>query len=459
MNSRQKKTHLTVLTGRHGVYKAETRQKTTRYPLAGESIHAHVILLRAPVQRILERQLARGYSLEEHEGQLAVTLDDPITAAHYVEALVAAYSTINLPRESIINTINTQAFGKDARVDTESYISDLLEGASPEVSAKKYGRPPQKIGKLKLVSETSKMGCHSFNLPPGPVYQGGTCPASQLGFMYETDEELAEAQKTKTVDTQIVVPDFICNGCYALKAAYGNPSMVFMMTLRLLLTQKWIRSGEFSGILTDAITRARKLSRRRLKRTPADKSWTIPHPDYFRIHDAGDFFSPAYTRAWFEVCRALPDMHFWSPTRMWATKKQASTVFSQGIPQNLALRPSALHFGEPAPDVWYAGSRRAHMPGLAPELHAPGLSAGSGSGPNPKHGDWPCPAYEHPERGGGGAVGRGGRIVGGTCSRAHGPHSPFHGGKNSDEVPMQEGGNGCRACWSHRTTAIFYHEH
>lgn len=39
--------------------------------------------------------------------------------------------------------------------------------------------------------------------------------------------------------------------------------------------------------------------------------------DTVRIHDSGDFFSPAYVRVWIEVVRALPATKFWFYTRSW----------------------------------------------------------------------------------------------------------------------------------------------
>lgn len=34
-----------------------------------------------------------------------------------------------------------------------------------------------------------------------------------------------------------------------------------------------------------------------------------------RIHDSGDFMSPAYTRAWFQACKQLKSTQFWAYTR------------------------------------------------------------------------------------------------------------------------------------------------
>jgi hypothetical protein len=83
---------------------------------------------------------------------------------------------------------------------------------------------------------------------------------------------------------------------------------------------------------------------------------------YFRGHDSGDFFSPAYVRAWIRICRALPDVRFWFPTRTWrvlgmrnlsdATRSSWALALSElaGLP-NVRLRPSALFFNAPAPRV------------------------------------------------------------------------------------------------------------
>src|SRR6516162_9609523 len=46
----------------------------------------------------------------------------------------------------------------------------------------------------------------------------------------------------------------------------------------------------------------------------------------FRIHDSGDFFSAAYANAWYEVCRQLPDIRFWAPTRAWQLPTSTNAV-------------------------------------------------------------------------------------------------------------------------------------
>ncbi|SEP50561.1 hypothetical protein SAMN04489732_114199 [Amycolatopsis saalfeldensis] len=39
------------------------------------------------------------------------------------------------------------------------------------------------------------------------------------------------------------------------------------------------------------------------------------HGAWIRIHDAGDFFSDAYLRAWLRICRARPDVNFYAYTK------------------------------------------------------------------------------------------------------------------------------------------------
>jgi hypothetical protein len=425
--------------GRSDLRVVEHREPTTNYPKAGESVQPHVIALRFYVQEIVAEVFAAGIDYREDAGMMRMVLDRPITAADYYNVLIDAYQimgrTLEQARQHMADRI-AQRGGKG-------------EGLSP--TSKQV-----KIGKLSMLGETSKMGCYSFNIPPGPVFQGGTCPASELGFMMQTDAELRKQQARSAYPGEVFVPDFICNGCYAIKGAYGNPSQVFAMELKKVLVNLWLKEGSFADHMVTAIEAGRHMSRARRARLPSAQRWAVPHPDFFRIHDAGDMYSPKYTEGWFEVCRRLPDVNFWAPTRMWALKGSSNKVFARGVPDNLALRPSSIHFGEAPPPVIDGGSEDAELLGQ----HMPGLSAGAGSGSVIPAGAWECPAYEHVTRGGGtGPVLKKGveKQQGGTCARAHGPDSPFRGGSALDETP--DPGHGCRACWLHKGRPIFYHEH
>ena len=426
-----KKKHLKVLTGRPGHF--ELHEREAEVDVARESIQSHIILERFPAYVIAREKLAKGYSLVYDENLLRVQLNDPITSDDHRRMIVEAKLAVGKREEA------------------------AAEQAKPRVAF-----APQSV--LSILSETTKMGTFSFNLPAGPPALGGTCPASGPGFLFLNAAEQQQQQRSMVGPIQVKPRDWICGGCFALKNSYGNPSQIMFQAVRYMLTLEWLRQGTFVEHVINAIQASRIRSTNRLKKLPPERKWTVPHPSFFRIHDSGDFFSPEYARAWFEICKRLPDVMFWAPTRMWLVKKSASTVFSQGIPSNLALRPSALHFGEPAPRVDYPGTAQASV-GAAVRLSVvmPGLAAGSGSGEKVPPNTWRCPAYEHVTKLGG-AVSKLGatseeETAGGTCSRAHGPNSPARGGKDKWDLPMDQGGFGCRACWRNRDIPIFYHEH
>lgn len=97
---------------------------------------------------------------------------------------------------------------------------------------------------FQLLTETSKMGCFSFNLPAGPPSMHGTCPSAMLGFAYMTGEDLVKAQAAKTTDIEVDPVPFICSACYALKGNYGNPSNVLQMQARLMLVRYFLDLAE-----------------------------------------------------------------------------------------------------------------------------------------------------------------------------------------------------------------------
>jgi hypothetical protein len=201
---------------------------------------------------------------------------------------------------------------------------------------------------------------------------------------------------------------FVCNGCYAMKGAYGNPSVISVMEWR----RKWLEqfalpSGKFETIMEFCIRLAQYKSRKALRKrgvmTP-EQIASVPHPNYFRIHDAGDFFDKKYFEAWLRVCRKMKDIHFWAPTRMWiheSNRKWLNEAIKAGkIPPNLALRPSGLFFDGPEPFIAGLSSGtsssnitfRVERGGkIKLDIQASDQNA------------WGCPAYM-PQQIGGGAV-------------------------------------------------------
>ena len=46
-------------------------------------------------------------------------------------------------------------------------------------------------------------------------------------------------------------------------------------------------------------------------------------PGWLRLHVGGDFYSPEYAHAWYNILRARPDILMWTYTRSWTTPKRA----------------------------------------------------------------------------------------------------------------------------------------
>lgn len=374
----------------------------------------------------------------------------------------------------------------------------------------------KKSSRVSFLTRTSKMGCYSFNLPAGPPEFGGACPASGIGFLYRQEKHKHEhgaketfeypdweqfvPNKAEELDTRvhtITKQKWICNACYALKGNYAYTSNVIGQLVKLGMVKKMLQPGgwkgrDFASYMLEAIEWGRKKSMKELRTTPAQLLHHIPHPDYFRIHDAGDFFREEYWYQWVAVMDALPDVHFWAPTRMWALKKPLRYLLAGPIAGNLALRPSALHFGDPAPTVTglAKGASSAQPDKVPPTVWScPAYDQEhlyGGSGPEPvvtgkgkkrqvKEGFYYCADATSskvkwimvPEDDLTPCKTKGGKVQismeAGSCQRAHGPASPglpkrFLPVIDHNDLPIRQGGYGCRACWD-TTTPVYYHEH
>jgi hypothetical protein len=131
--------------------------------------------------------------------------------------------------------------------------------------------------------------------------------------------------------------------------------------------------------------------------------------EYFRVHDSGDMFNPAYARAWLRVMQLCPGTKFWVPTRAYQGgimgdlplfDPMLETLRLMAKLPNVTVRPSALNFRDYAPVV-------------------PGLHAGSTADNPDVFRLYQCPAK---------------RLYEGNC----GP---------------------CRFCWEEKTLAVNYPKH
>lgn len=186
-----------------------------------------------------------------------------------------------------------------------------------------------------LLSNPTKMPGRAFGLP---ALQ--SCPGAVLA----PDETGRKA---------------ICAGCYALDGNYRFAPVRRSQEIRY----EWVKG----------LMRSRQ-GRRGFVTTMVKAIGRLQEP-YFRIHDSGDFFSEAYVRAWIEIAKRLPGVKFWAPTRSYRNKTMIGALRELAALPNVVVRPSALHFGAPPPEI-------------------EGLQAGSGAGCEADH---TCPA---PEQGG-----------------------------------------------------------
>jgi len=293
-------------------------------------------------------------------------------------------------------------------------------------------------GFTSMLSKVGKMFCRGFNLPAGPPELGGACPPSSPAFMYLTPEAQQRARRGLVPGVEVREEDFVCNGCYALKNNYGNANTILLMSLRMAITKKLLKRGDFVDAMVEIIGKRREGDIRRYEKGAREF-----HPNYFRIHDSGDFMTPEYAEAWIEIARRMPEIKFWAPTRAWALKKQSNVAFQHGYPENLTVRPSGLHFEEPPPEMVETSKNARVRLSL--------YNSGSQASAEVPASVWACPAYHPPERFGGGS----GKNQGG-CQLAHGPNSPARGGTEEREQPSRDG---CRFCWVYKNSPVSYDPH
>ncbi len=171
---------------------------------------------------------------------------------------------------------------------------------------------------MTILTETSAMPGASFSLPARR-----TCPGALLS------------------------PGSICAACYAdSRGRYRWPAVREAQARRLTWTTHALAAGSFAPAMVACIASIEER--------------------YFRIHDAGDFFSVAYVEAWITIAGALPHVRFWAPTHSWAIQGRQrrdgdplleAIRLLDALP-NVTVRPSAILLEAPPPVI-------------------PGLSAGS----------------------------------------------------------------------------------
>lgn len=156
------------------------------------------------------------------------------------------------------------------------------------------------------------MQCWSFSLPAG-----FSCPMAKYG------------------------EGTICGACYAQINRYNMPNVLRAQLIRMEYVRAGLQSTEATQALVTTLVTAIS---------------THVKNGYFRWFDSGDFFHWKFINVCYQVCRALPDIQFWFPTRSWPHSKALpeewiiNLTLLASLP-NVVVRPSALKFDDPAPEV------------------------------------------------------------------------------------------------------------
>lgn len=417
-----------------------------------------------PIERAFDR-CSGPHTLGD--AQACPTPDTVVADAH------AGLLQMTFVREAVAQSLVGKSFevraGNAQGKDTRNVYLVLDEPIGPGPAWNPATNP--NVRQYKLLSWTSKMNCPSWSIPAGVPQIGGTCPGAEAGqsVMPEEARRKVERHVLKVLGQPTSLAKAICNRCYATGGQYSTGQVQYAQLLRHYWAVQALEAGTFVPTMIYAIDNANyrldggKVTEEYEERDEQTGEVRLikreqklpPEPSgrrFFRIHDSGDFFSPAYLEAWKQIAQALPTITFWAPSRIWATKWGVAAVNgtspgSAPPPANLIIRPSAYDVDGDAPrDLgpgWAAGTtvigvhgnqgmspaREAHILSLEPpptKKHprpprAPG-------GPDARY-TWDCRAYATQDQGH-------------TCRKAVSPD-----------------GVGCRACWIKPDEIVNYSLH
>ena len=410
--------------------------------------------------------------------------------------------TINLARPLMLDEMRhlSYLFASDPEMTKAKYES--RDAARREREGESFAEAEErvKLSAFSVLAKTTKMGAYSFNLPAGPPGPRslGTCRVSAAHWPVEEFADPSVATNELGAETlgKRGADDWICANCYAMKGAYGSPTVIMIQELRRQWVMSFANRSDGADALATHLTRAIRWGQLasikskaslagKLDKSGADRSVMVPNPQYFRIHDAGDFgLGPWYVDAWFETCRrcstphvvrvpkkgelpvnlidgagvpgapeyVLPPVKFWAATRAWTVnsglEQYVRGICQRGerglcVPSNLTIRPSALYFGDTPPalngrHLTVFGQQDVQVGGYAQGSAADSLEKAKASGA------WSCPAYEPTD------PTKPKKSQPGACQKSKGP--------GSQDVPAPAG-PGCRACWDDSGRPVVYIRH
>lgn len=213
----------------------------------------------------------------------------------------------------------------------------------------------------------TKMNCPSFTLPAANEGEFlGSCPAQAL-----TNKNVAPN------GIPINHEKFVCDICYAGKDRYP------ILQTGLMVKMAWVRrtlESTFVPLMIEGLAHLFDKLDPDMKAQGGDR--------YFRVHDSGDFFHPAYIRAWNAITREFLGVKFWAPTRTWVYPQFLEAM--REAPSNFNIRPSALNIGDPVPSEAGLAGSTVNYP-LEKEDGVAKLRWTELNGERV----WICPAYRH----------------------------------------------------------------
>lgn len=296
-----------------------------------------------------------------------------------------------------------------------------------------------------LVGQAGKMACPTWDLPAGAPLAGGSCPGAVPGqsivpLPIRRKVEAAAANqgidlgpsglRSDGVDLQTT----ICAICYAEGGQYASPHVQIGELVRYWWCRELLDRGEAGQKeLVDTIVRAIEGEIFPVERMIDPRTGNPVLP--MRVHSSGDFFSPAYARAWIDIANRLPEVSFWAPTRTWAAPswvehwRRLVPMLAHG---NLSLRPSAYHTGDIAPGAGHhpwAVDYPFTAAGTTAIYKFDDAGAERGVSRDPRY-DWACQTYS-------------------ILDDAH----------SCQNALAPDGQIGCRVCWVHRELRVNYTAH
>lgn len=356
--------------------------------------------------------------LQWDEGDGKAGLANRALQVSHSNLMATAWTRRILEEQLVGNSITVTTKGRDVILELAHAL-----GKEPRFNPPGAGT----MRSINLLAWTRKMGAPSFSLPAGPPQFGGSCPGATGGQSIVPTDQLNRAARhvEKIINEPIVLPDCVCQWCYAEGGNYRYGSKQLGQVVLFAWAQQALQDNTFVEVMDWAVKNANY----KLNGVPKDNLPAERHPGrFFRIHDSGDFFSLRYLEAWKAVAELNPDIIFWAPTRLWALPRGAqwvNDVNSSGHP-NLIIRPSAYMVDRPKGPEFGPGWARWSVVYDSTNKPEGGPFFEGDDAPY----NWDCQAYAVEDEKH-------------NCRLAKAP----------------DGEVGCRACWNHPEATINYTKH